>query len=337
MIKKKKLILSIILFIVIVFLTFYIIFSKNDISGMWAAINSINIKYIILLCIMMISYFFVQGIFFKELLKTLNIKINILRGTFYAIVEFFFSAITPGSAGGQPLVLYYMGKDGISMKKSPILLMYSTIMFKIYIMFFSIIIILFKSDLITSYGPIVFTMFVLGIICDIVIVSVYLLFMYSKKVIRVILNGYYSIVNKLFKKGYNIEEKINESLNQYSNNANLIKKDIPKLLKCLLITFIQRTIMFSMVYVIYRGFGFNGFGYFEFLLLQVFIQMCLEAMFVPGATGVSELLSNSLFVTYFGSLATTSMLLFRTMSFYVPLIVISILIFIIVKIKYKKD
>ena len=133
-----------------------------------------------------------------------------------------------------------------------------------------------------------------------------------------------------------IEEKINESLNQYSNNANLIKKDIPKLLKCLLITFIQRTIMFSIVYVIYRGFGFNGFGYFEFLLLQVFIQMCLEAMFVPGATGVSELLSNSLFVTYFGSLATTSMLLFRTMSFYVPLIVISILLFIIVKIKYKK-
>ena len=94
--------------------------------------------------------------------------------------------------------------------------------------------------------------------------------------------------------------------------------------------------MFSIVYVIYRGLGFSGMSYFEMVLLQIFVQISAEAIFLPGGTGVSEYVSSEMFFAIFGVLSTTGMLLFRLLTFYIPLFSIMVLYVIAMIIRIKK-
>ena len=60
-----------------------------------------------------------------------NKEIALKKGVFYALVEFYFSGITPSSTGGQPAELYYMTKDKIPVRTSTIALILTTIYFKV--------------------------------------------------------------------------------------------------------------------------------------------------------------------------------------------------------------
>lgn len=335
MIKKKSLIYSFVFFTIIIGITYYIIFNNNSILDMLNSISNIKIIYIFIITLCMILYFVLQGLFTKKILENLNEKISIKKGAFYAITEFFFSAITPGASGGQPLVMYYMSKDNIPIKKSSLVMMTSTIIFKLYFIVSTLIILLFKKEMIFSYGKLGTIMFFLGITVDVVLIIIYLLLMYNKKIIKRILKIFYKIKEKLTKKETNIDNRVEEVLSQYSENANYIKQYKKRVLLGILITFIQRTIMFSVPYIIYRGFGFTNASYFDILILQVFINICLECIFIPGAAGANELITNSLFLTYFGELSTSAMVLLRTVTFYIPLVIITIIILVVTKLEYK--
>ena len=99
----------------------------------------------------------------------------------------------------------------------------------------------------------------------------------------------------------------------------------------IIITFIQRILLFSITYVIYKSFRFNTLNYFEILLLQIFVQIACEGIILPGGVGVSEFISKYLFKTCFGVYFTAAMVICRTLSFYFPLIILLFIILIVTK------
>jgi hypothetical protein len=158
--------------------------------------------------------------------------------------------------------------------------------------------------------------------------------MFSKKLIVKIIYSFYKILNKITKKEINIQEKAKNIIERYCNNANYIKSHRKEMIIGTIIIFIQRILMFSITYVIYRGFGFNEISYIRILLLQVFIQITIEGLPFPGGTGAIETISNNIYITIFGELTVVGTLLNRTLSFYLPLMVIAIVIVIVSRKKY---
>jgi hypothetical protein len=256
----------------------------------------------------------------KIILKTMKINISLPKGIFYSTLEFFFSGTTPGSTGGQPVQLYYMAKDKIPNEKSLIVLITDSLLFKLFLVIFGIMIIAFDNDLIFNNEIYNTLLFFWGLIVDIIIIVFCLLLMFSKKLIVKIIYSFYKILNKITKKEINIQEKAK------SHRKEMIIGTI--------IIFIQRILMFSITYVIYRGFGFNEISYIRILLLQVFIQITIEGLPFPGGTGAIETISNNIYITIFGELTVVGTLLNRTLSFYLPLMVIAIVIVIVSRKKY---
>jgi hypothetical protein len=331
---KKKIVISIIFFLIIFGATFYIIFSKNNVSDIYNAMRSINISYIMICIALCILYFIAQGIYMKIILKTMKINISLPKGIFYSTLEFFFSGTTPGSTGGQPVQLYYMAKDKIPNEKSLIVLITDSLLFKLFLVIFGIMIIAFDNDLIFNNEIYNTLLFFWGLIVDIIIIVFCLLLMFSKKLIVKIIYSFYKILNKITKKEINIQEKAKNIIERYCNNANYIKSHRKEMIIGTIIIFIQRILMFSITYVIYRGFGFNEISYIRILLLQVFIQITIEGLPFPGGTGAIETISNNIYITIFGELTVVGTLLNRTLSFYLPLMVIAIVIVIVSRKKY---
>ena len=335
-IKKKNIILSLMFSLLTMLITFYIIFRKHNINSIMNSLMNVNPIYVLISLILVALYFICQGVYTKLIFKSLGRKYKVLKGSYYGMIEYLFSGITPSSSGGQPMVIYYMKKEKIPVKQSTMVMLVNTIFFKLFLVVGGIFILIFKPDYVFNTNSLITIFFFLGLGLDLFLTVFYSLFFYKQKLIRVIFMVTYKLYYKITNKNKDYKKRVNEILEQYNNEKMVIlthKKDV---FKALLVTFLQRIFMCSVLYVIARGLGFNSISYFNMLLLQIFVQISIEAIFLPGGTGISEYVSSNMFILVFGALSTTGMLLFRLLTFYIPILFIAILYVFMVIFKYKK-
>ena len=251
---------------------------------------------------------------------------------------FYFSGITPSATGGQPAELYYMSKDKIPIRKSYITLLLNTIYFKLVLIILAIAVIVLKPEYVFNYSEIYIFFFILGFIVDIGMTTICYMMIFKQKYIKSMLKLIIKISEKtkiLKNKTSKINEK--EVLKNYSEELVYIKSNKGKIFISFLITFIQRILLLSIAYIIYKSLGFNKFSYLDLLLIQASVQVAAECLPLPGGTGLSEKALQTIFITVFGvSFADMSMLLTRTFSFYIPLIASGLIIGINIILTKKK-
>ena len=328
--KARKYLITATILIVILVLTFSTIYDKESWKVIGENIRSLNYVYILLAFGCSILYFVCQGIYMKGILGALNHKISLVRGTFYAIIEFFFSGITPSSTGGQPIQLYYMTKDGIPIRKSYITLMLNTIYFKIIIIAFGIYALLFNGSIILESNLVYKIFFGIGFVFDLILTVACILLIFKTDLVKRIFIKLVEFLKKfkLFRKKiskYNIEEV----MERYKEEVVFIKTHVFTVFLTFIVTLIQRLCLFSIIYVVYRSLGFSDYSFFDLLAIQVCVQIAMEAAPLPGGAGLSESFMHNLFVIIFASkLADVGMLLTRAFNFYIPLIVTGLIILI---------
>lgn len=275
----------------------------------------------------MIIYFICQGVYTKYILKTLNKSITLSKATFYSIVEFFFSGITPSSTGGQPIQIYYMKKDNIPLRKSYITLILNTVFFKLILLILGLLVLVFNNTYLINANTIYKIFFILGILVDVIMISLGLLLVFKKELTENLYKKVMSMYNKLTRKKKKID--IDHVMLKYEEEIDYIKTHKKNVFIAFIITFIQRMSMFSIIYVVYRALGYNSYDYITLVSLQISVQVAMEAVPFPGGVGVSEGMLHNLFVTLFSiKLADVGMLLTRTFTFYIPLIGSGIIILI---------
>ena len=326
---KQKNIFLLIFLIVIIFLTFNRIYSETSLEQIYQNLKNVKIVYIFICLLIMFLYFFMQSIYMKIILKSLNKKITFKKGFFYSIVEFYFSGITPSSTGGQPMQLYYMTKDKIPLRKTYITLILNTIYFKLIILILGIIVLITNLNFILNLPTICLFFIILGLIVDIIFIIILFMLLFKQNIIKKILMIITKTCKKLkiLKKVQNIN--IEETLKKYSNELKYIKSNKKTIVFSFIITFIQRLLLFSIIYVVYKSLGFSHYTYFDLLKIQICVQLATEAFPLPGGAGISETILYNSFNTMHGiNFASTGMLLTRSFAFYIPLLVSGLTILI---------
>ena len=78
----------------------------------------------------------------------------------------------------------------------------------------------------------------------------------------------------------------------------------------------QRCILFTVTYWVYRSLGLHGYGILTVTILQAVISVSVDMLPLPGGMGISETLYMAMFVPVFGKLMLPSMLLSRGIAYY---------------------
>lgn len=327
--------------ILIIFLTFHTIYDKKSIEVILSNLSNINYWYIAIGIVFILLYFILQGLYMKLCLKVFKKKISLKKGTFYSMIEFYFSGITPSSSGGQPAQIYYMKKDKIPIKTSYIVLLLNTIYFKIVILILGFIVIIFKSNFIFSNNFIYTFFFILGLVSDLVMVILGIIFLINDNIIKKVLLKIHAFCSKFkFLKDKINKDEIEEDITEYKKSLLYIKEKKKVILITFLITFIQRLLLLSMGYIVYRSLGFNKYSYFDLLTIQVTAQLAIEMLPLPGGACLSENLIRDMYSKMFAlSYSDIGMILTRTLSFYIPLLFSGLVIFAekLIKKKEKKE
>ena len=80
-------------------------------------------QYILFAVLAMSIYILGEAVNITRILKELGEKSKFISNIRYTLIGFFFSAITPAASGGQPMEIYYMHKDDISVAHSTLALL----------------------------------------------------------------------------------------------------------------------------------------------------------------------------------------------------------------------
>lgn len=335
--KKSNIIMirNLVLFILLIIFTFWYIFKDQDLNKLKNVVMSANLLYVFIGFILMFGSYLMESINIRSILICLGEKkFSIFRAFKFTAIGAFFSAITPGSTGGQPAEVYYMTKDGIKATNGTLAMLMELCGFQISSILLSIICGILNPSLLS--GSLVW-FYILGIVVNSCVLVGMLLGMFSKKLTHKFINLVIKIMKKIGVKGYEKKKiKLEEGIVQYIESAKYIKENKFVFVKSVLRVFIQVSLYHSIPYFIYRAFGLNELGFFNLFSMQSILYTTVAAIPVPGSIGVSETLFMKLYgVAFSSSLLSGAMLLCRFVSFYIYIIIFTFVV-IYTAVKSKK-
>lgn len=284
--KSKKMIKNLLLFILLIALTFYIILKDQDVGNIFNIIKTVDLKFVLIAIIFMAVYLILESVNLGRTLKALGEKSNIFKNFKYALIGFFFSAITPAASGGQPMQIYYMHKDKISVANSTLALLVNLCSFQIITLTFAFISVFLNTSHLNS-GLVCF--FIIGVSLNMSALALLLIGIFSKKLSAALIRFAEKILKKLkIKNLENKVEKLESELTKYHGSAKYFKEHRILMLKTLVTTFIQVLFYYSITYLIYCAFGLNGYNAFQLITLQSVLYATVSGIPSPGAVGVTE-------------------------------------------------
>ena len=313
--KKSNIFKNLIFFILLIVLTFYIMLKDQDLPAIFRIIKNAKLEFVFIGIVCMFLYLMCEAINMGRTLKALGEKSSFAKNLKYSLIGFFFSSITPAASGGQPMQVYYMYKDKVSVANSTLALLINLTSMQIITINFALLSLCFNYQYLNK---ILIIFFVIGISLNIGALILLIIGVFSKRLSRGLINFAIKIL-KIFKVR-NIEakkEKLENELQKYHASAVYIKNNKRLIVRTLLTTLIQFTLYYSITYWTYRSLGLAKYSIIEIITMQSVLFATVSGIPSPGAVGVTEGAFMEIFRNVFPqAIINSAVLLNRGINFY---------------------
>ena len=320
---RKKIIFNGVFLAVVFALTVYGVFHGEDLSSMMDAIHRADKRWLVPGIALVAFFIWGESIIIWYMMRSSGICLKKRTCFLFSSVGFFFSCITPSASGGQPMQIYYMKKEKISIPVSTVILMIVTITYKLVLVVIGVGIAIFGRGFLHKYLEGILPVFYLGLALNIFCVTFMTILVFHPLLAKAILVKGMKLLERLhlMKKKEGRLKKLEDSMDTYRNTAAYLKNNSLVIVKVIGITFIQRMALFAVTWFVYQAFGLHGTGFWEILFLQAVISVSVDMLPLPGGMGISETLFLNIFSPVFGGLLLPGMVLSRGLGYYGELLI----------------
>ena len=320
---RKKIIFNGVFLAVVFALTIYGVFHGEDLSSMMDAIHRADKRWLIPGIALVAFFIWGESIIIWYMMHSFQIPVKKRTCFLFSSVGFFFSCITPSASGGQPMQIYYMKKEKISIPVSTVILMIVTITYKLVLVVIGIGIAIFGRGFLHKYLEGILPVFYLGLALNIFCVTFMTILVFHPLLAKAIMVKGMKLLERLHlvKKKDGRLKKLEDSMDTYRNTAAYLKNNPFVIVKVIGITFIQRMALFAVTWFVYQAFGLHGTGFWEILFLQAVISVSVDMLPLPGGMGIRETLFLNIFSPVFGGLLLPGMVLSRGLGYYGELLI----------------
>lgn len=323
--KKKKLIIQVGLFLAIMVFTIWFVFRDEEVEAVLTAMKQMSFAHLLLAVAVALFYVSMEGVMIWYLLRSIDGTGSLFSCISCAFIGFLFSGITPSATGGQPMQLYYLKRDGNSWSLSSVVLMTVALMYKLVLVIFGGGILLFWRVPLRGYlGGGYYRLFLLGLTLNTLLVVGLLMVMFTPSVIRMMISKveWLAVRLHLIKKTGSKQARLDHFMENYQNALSFLKEHKGKMLAVLLGTVVQRTAVFALTYIVYRGMGLSGATLTTIMWLQAAVYIAVDMLPIPGAQGITEAMYRRAFLDIFtAGHVTASICISRGVSFYLMICV----------------
>lgn len=231
----------------------------------------------------------------------------------------YFNSITPFASGGQPMQLYTLTKQELGAGSSGSVLMIKFIIYQTVLTIYSLILIFWKASFFKSKMSNLFYLIAIGFAVNASVIMFLIIFSKYRKLTHKLITTLSKISEKLrlVKNISKLEMHINDNLDQFHDNMEIVKHSSALMFKTVIYTICQLTIIFSIPYFIYLSFGMRGASIDNMIAGTAFVMMLTAFIPLPGAVGGAEGAFFMFFSLFFAANnIMAAILLWRLITFY---------------------
>ncbi|MBQ9307194.1 MAG: flippase-like domain-containing protein [Clostridia bacterium] len=319
----KRRILNIALILGTLAIVLVIGISDNSLGHAIEYVRSMNLGWVCLAILCYLAFLAMDAVAIHFFLKRQGYKVYFGRLAFTSIAGQYYSNITPGAYGGQPMQIYYLHKSDV-----PTAIGTSAISMRFFC--FQVMLSVFATVLWIRYGTYVNEhvagqrwILIIGYCYNAVMVAgVATLALQSGLIKRLIAWGIrFGTKHHWIKKPEEISEKLNKSVDVFHDSLTSYSHKPWDMLVQLFIGGLQLLALMSVLYCVYRGLGLVGESYWRIVTMNVMEYISAAYAPLPGASGAQE----GVFSMYFDHIFPDGMLfaallLWRFFTYYICLI-----------------
>ncbi|MFW5976305.1 MAG: lysylphosphatidylglycerol synthase transmembrane domain-containing protein [Bacillota bacterium] len=287
--------------IISLFISSLIILITIDEEAFQTIINALNIKFIFSLFLIMFFNWIFAGLRLKIMAEAIGEKLSLKDCVIIYLSGAFISHVTPFASGGGPFQVYFFHKKGVQVGKSSMIIV---IQFILRLFFFGIItplFLIFFNDLI-SPGIVPSYLFYLAFGVGILISAGIIVFTLVPQILNKLISTFLkiNILNRFIKRSFKAKRwivKARIELNEFRNSLTIMAQKKKALFLGAICTIIFWSLLFMIIPVILEGLGVEP-HYFRAYVMQTIFYLILPYMPTPGASGIAEVGSASLFVAF---------------------------------------
>lgn len=328
MMQKKK--IKVYLVFVLVLFVFVLYFSfKDNYLEIIEALSGVKVIYLLLgiLCVFISKYLIGVITYYLAIKEKKNSKFSKMLQI--ALIYPFFAGITPSSVGGEAFEVFYLKKTGIDYGKSSNISIQKFILYQI-----SLIIVNFMAVLLNLFTDVVADTSLVGssvalnFVVNIVILLFFFLLTYNKKFNHLVMNGGLTFLHriKIVKNIDKVKKDLNDYLDNFNEGVDKLRSDRKLFIRLVWISVLSLVFFMVAGYPIAKALGINNISLINIFILITYAKMMCMLIVTPGNSGAVEYCFVYLFTGLVsGDKIMAYMLVWRFVTYYIPLVVGGIL------------
>ncbi|MDE5562288.1 MAG: flippase-like domain-containing protein [Clostridiales bacterium] len=330
--KAKKQIINIAFLIVLISVTFIVIFVSQDINihDIGQFLYNCNPWFIVGAFGGLLGYIIFEAISLHIIAHALGRKSKFTSSVAYSTADLYYSAITPSASGGQPASAFYMMRDGMSGGTAGFTVLFNIIAYTVATILVGLFGVVACPGMFGQIGHwLAKTLVIVGFVIQLALLALLLLCLFRARVILAIGNWGITLLSKMHivKKTDKWRGKLEGVVTKYRSCRTVIKKHPMLFVNSLLLNIAQRvsqTLIPCFVIMASPLFGKVDVSFLELFCMQAYVMIGYNSIPLPGGTGVYEYLYPNVFGIGFPGMMTevlAAMMVSRAISFYISMIV----------------
>jgi uncharacterized protein (TIRG00374 family) len=287
---KLKRILSFLFIVLSITAVFFIAFSNQDLTNAWDAIKQMNVFWLGAIFLCWLAYTFFDGMNYWCYLNHQGFKISIGRAVNVALIGFYYSNITPGATGGQPMQVNSMRKAGIPVGYGTMAVTIRFITNQTVVSVLALVLFLLNRSFVYQQleGAIWFVR--IGWLINFAAVPLVLLAAFKRNWIQrlaELLIGWLEKIHLVRNKDITIS-KVTEVLDTYHTALLDLMHSPGQILLQFACSTLGLLSLFATTVFVYYAFGLTGTPWYQILTISSLLFVSASYTPLPGASGAQE-------------------------------------------------
>lgn len=288
--QKLKKILSALFIVLSVAAVVCIAFGNPELSDAWDALRGLDARWILGLFLCWAAYAFFDALGTWLCLRKQGFPLGIFKVLAITLIGFFYSNITPGASGGQPMQVNSLRKAGVPVGNGTTAVTVRLISNQFMVSVLSLLFLLFNRTFVYRQlsGAIWFVR--IGWIINFAVVPLVLLAAFRRNLVRRLASGLIGLLSRfrIIRDREAALQRTGEVLDTYHTAIHdLFCSPVHLILQCLCSALSMLALTGSIVFV-YYAFGLSGTPWYHLLTLGLLLFVSASYTPLPGASGAQE-------------------------------------------------
>lgn len=268
----------------------YIGLSGNDLASLLEALRSVSPFYLVLCLLAWAGYVLMDALTVYYFLLRQDYKISLLKAIYISVIGIYYSNITPGASGGQPVQIYRMKQMGVPIGISSSCLTVKFTCFQFMLLVVGTILWIVHRDFVAIHAQGMYWFILLGYFFNFISIGVLLMMAISRRVTMTIITLCIKVGTKLqiVKDPERSHAKWEVHCISFSKSVQMIRNHPRELLVQCLIAVTQLLMLMSITLAVYHSFGLTTASNMEVITMGVLLYISASYTPLPGASGVME-------------------------------------------------